>query len=253
MSSNKTTALVTGASAGIGTEFVRQLAERCDVIIATGRRQAQLEALAAELAGQVEMHTLAVDLTEREGLTRAIEMLRQKGPVDYLVNNAGFAHMGRFADVELSSQESMIALHIDATLALTRAALPFMREKGQGWIINLSSVASFVPMAAGAVYGASKEFLNHFSIALQKEEKAHGIKVQCLCPGYTYSEFHDREGLSGFERSMIPQELWQDAGEVVSASLAALADDAVVFIPGQHNLDMARDGVDGQLQRLGSS
>ena len=253
MSEGKTIALVTGASAGIGAEFCRQLAARCDVIIATGRRQERLQALADELAGQVEMHLLAVDLNTIEGRTRVIECLRQKGPVDYLINNAGLATVGSFAEVELESQQEMVDLHITATLALTRAALPFMIERGRGYIVNLSSTASFCGFATGMVYSASKAFLNVFSEGLQAEVAEHGIKVQSLCPGYTYSEFHDREGMtrSGFTREQIPQGLWMDAPEVVEMSLAALEGDEIVVVTGEHNRAIARDMVQGQLARLG--
>lgn len=251
--SSKTTALVTGASAGIGAEFCRQLAQRCDVIIATGRRLEKLDALAAELDGQCEVHTLAVDLTSREGMTRAIEMLRQKGPVDYLVNNAGFAAIGNFAETDLESQQQMVDLHITATLALTRAALPFMIEKSSGYVINLSSLASFRGFATGMTYNASKAFLNIFSEGLQQEVADQGIRVQSLCPGYTQSEFHDREGMTraGFTRDMIPADMWMQAADVVAASLAALADGPVILVPGEANAELARKTVQSQLEELG--
>ena len=126
------------------------MADRCDVIIATGRREAPLQALTQELAGQAELHPLVADLATREGRTRVIEALRQKGPVDYLVNNAGFSTLGAFADLDIDDQQAMVDVHITASLALARAAVPFMRQRGGGAIINVSSLASFgpVPMAA---------------------------------------------------------------------------------------------------------
>ena len=253
MSSRKTTALVTGASAGIGAEFCRQLAARCDVIIATGRRQERLNALAAGLEAAVEVHTLATDLTTREGITRAIEMLRQQGPVDYLVNNAGFAAIGDFGEDELQAQQAMVDLHVTATLALTRAALPFMRERGAGYIINLSSLASFAGYPGGFVYSASKAFLNIFSEGLQQEVADQGIRVQCLCPGYTNSEFHDRESMTraGFTRDKVPADVWMDAAEVVRLSLAALDDGPVIVVPGEHNLHTAQGLVRARLDSMG--
>jgi short-subunit dehydrogenase len=228
MSTSNTVALVTGASAGIGAEFCRQLAARCDVIIATGRRQDRLQELAEELSAQVEVHQLAADLTGREGLTRVIEMLRQKGPVDYLVNNAGFGVLGGFSAVELEPQQQMTSLHIDATMALCRAALPFMKEKGAGYIVNVSSMSAFHANPAAAVYGASKAFINHFSEALQMELKDSGVKVQSLCPGFTHSDFHQRETMTGFSTDRVPDEMWMEASEVVAISLAALAGDEVI-------------------------
>ncbi len=247
---HKTTALVTGASAGIGAEFCRQLAGRCQVIIATGRRLDRLEALAEELAGQAEVHPVAADLGSREGRTRVIEALRQKGPADYLVNNAGFSTLGPFDVLPLDDQQAMVDVHITATMALTRAALPFMRELGGGAIINVSSLASFGPVPMAAVYCASKGFLNLFSESLQKEVADAGIRVQSLCPGYTMSEFHDRDAMSAFDRQMVPAEEWMNAPEVVAASLAALEGGPVVLVPGEGNRESARKGVARALSKL---
>jgi short-subunit dehydrogenase len=250
MSGTKTTALVTGASAGIGAEFCRQLASRCDVIIATGRREDSLQALADELAGQVEVHVLVADLDSREGLTRVIECLRQKGPVDYLVNNAGFGALGRFADVELEPQRQMVSVHIDATMALCRAAIPFMKEKGEGYITNVSSLSAFGAFDAVAVYGASKAFLNHFSEALQLELRENGIKVQSLCPGYTRSEFHARDSMTGYEAANVPEEMWMEASEVVAQSLDALQGERVIVVTGEQNQAIAQQLAQAQVDRL---
>jgi short-subunit dehydrogenase len=252
MSEKKTTALVTGASAGIGAEFCRQLATRCDVIIATGRREEPLRALADELAGSAEVHVLVADIASREGLTRIIECLRQKGPVDYLINNAGFGAIGPFGEVELEPQQQMVAIHIDATLALCRAAIPFMRERGGGYIVNVSSLSAFSANPAAAVYGASKVFLNHYSEALQLELADAGIKVQSLCPGYTRSEFHDRATMAGFDRAMIPENMWMEARELVEISLAGLDSGPVVLVAGEINQELARKGLQAQLDRLSS-
>ena len=251
MPDKKITALVTGASAGIGAEGCRQLASPCDVIIATGRREDSLQALAEELADQAEVHVLVADLTQREGLTRVIESLRQQGPVDYLVNNAGFGALGMFADVELEPQQQMVSVHIDATLALCRAAIPFMRDRGAGYIINVSSLSAFGPTAAVAVYGASKAFLNHFSEALQLELAESGIKVQSLCPGYTRSEFHGRDSMAGFDVAHVPEDVWMEAREVVALSLAALEGGQVVVVAGAANKVIARQNAQAQLDRLG--
>ena len=244
-------ALVTGASAGIGAEFCRQLAQRCDVIIASGRRRNRLEALAAELSAEVEVHLVEADLGTREGRGRVIEALRQQGPVDYLVNNAGFSTLGAFADLDIDSQQAMVDVHITATMALTRAALPFMRERGGGAIVNVSSLASFGPVPMAAVYCASKGFLNLFSESLHKELAGEGIRVQSLCPGYTRSEFHDRDAMASFDRELVPESEWMEAAEVVAASLAALDGGPVVFVPGQGNIDNARKGLKRALARLG--
>jgi short-subunit dehydrogenase len=248
--SEQTTALVTGASAGIGAEFCRQLADRCGRIIATGRREAQLRQLAGELEDRCEVFPVAADLATVEGRIRVIESLRQQGPVDYLVNNAGFSTLGNFDSLDLDAQQDMVRVHIDATLALCRAAIPFMKQRGGGSIINVSSTASFMPMPAVAVYVASKAFLNYFSTSLQAELEEHGIRVQSLCPGFTVTEFHDRDSMAGFDRGWVPDDQWMEAAEVVSASLAALECGPVIVVPGKGNLAGVRKAVQGTLDSL---
>ncbi len=252
MADTRTTALVTGASAGIGAEFCRQLADRCEVIIATGRRRDALEKLADELAGRAEVHCVVADLGTREGRTRVIEALRQQGPVDYLVNNAGFSTLGAFDSLDIDAQQAMVDVHVTATLALTRAAIPFMREReGDRAIINVSSLASFGPVPGAAVYAATKSFLNVFSESLAKELADSGIRVQSLCPGYTRSEFHDRDDMAAFDRAMVPAEEWMDAAAVVSESLSALDGGPVVLVPGEVNIESARKGIQRALNKLG--
>jgi len=250
MPQHKTTALVTGASAGLGAEFCRQLAGRCQVIIAVARRRERLEALAEELAGQVEVHCLEADLLTVEGVTATMEALRQRGPVDYLVNNAGFAPYGHFADLPLERQRAMLNLHVDAPMTLCRAAVPFMRELGGGYIINVSSLGALVPSKGVAVYGATKAFLNYFSQALQQELQGTGIRVQALCPGYTRTEFHDAMRAQGFDRERIPPGMWMEARDVVAASLDGLASDQVLLVPGEGSAALARAALESQVSAL---
>lgn len=250
MSEHKITALVTGASAGLGTEFCRQLAARCDVIIAVARRKERLETLANALAPEVEMHCLQADLGSIEGLTRTLEAIRQQGPVDYLVNNAGFGALGRVEQSPIESQRAMVNLHVDASITLCRAAIPFMLERGRGTIINVSSLGSLIGGKGMAVYGASKAFLNYYSQALQADLAGSGIEVQALCPGYTYTEFHDQLVEEGFDRTRIPEHRWMTAEAVVTASLAALGTGAVLVVPGEENRTIARAGLQQQLDAL---
>ena len=248
MSEHKTTALVTGASAGLGAEFCRQLAQRCDVIIAVARRGERLSALAGELAGSVEMHVLEADLGTIEGVAKTMEVIRQKGPVDYLVNNAGFSTFGHFTELPIDSQRDMVSLHIDTSITLCRAVIPFMRESGGGYIVNVSSLGAFLPGKGLAVYGATKAFLNYYSQALQAELAGTGVAVQALCPGYIRTEFHDE--MAGFDRDRIPDELWMNADEVVAASLAALGNGQVLVVPGEGIQGVARMGLQQQLDGL---
>jgi short-subunit dehydrogenase len=250
MSAHKVTALVTGASAGLGREFCRQLASRCDIIIAVARREDRLVALAMELAGTAEVQCLEADLGSVEGVAKTMEAIRQQGPVDYLVNNAGFSTFGNFADLPIEGQRAMVNLHIDASITLCRAVIPFMRERGRGVVINVSSLGSFVPGKGMAVYGATKAFLNYYSLALQAELVGTGIEVQALCPGFTRTEFHDPMAENGFDRTRVPEQMWMAADTVVAASLAALGSEQVLVVPGEDNPGFARMGLQQQLDAL---
>ncbi|MFT4826486.1 MAG: short-subunit dehydrogenase [Halioglobus sp.] len=250
MSGHKKTALVTGASAGLGAEFCRQLAKKCDVIIAVARRADRLDELKKELSGSAELHAIEADLSSIEGVTRTIESMRQQGPVDYLVNNAGFSTYGMFEDQLIDGQHDMVSLHINATMSLCSAAIPFMRELNGGHIINVSSLGAFLPSQGLTVYGATKAFLNYYSQSLQLELVDSGIAVQALCPGYTHTEFHSTTELSQFDTNDIPEDYWMDASSVVSISLAALGDGNVIVVPGRTNLKLAKKGAQGQYELL---
>jgi uncharacterized protein len=246
----KVTALVTGASAGLGAEFCRQLAARCDVIIAVGRRRERLEALASELADSVEVCCLDADLGSIEGVTRTLEAIRQQGPLQFLVNNAGFGAAGKFVQSSIEGQRAMVSLHIDASITLCRGAIPFMQEQGHGTIINVSSLGALMPGKGMAVYGATKAFLNYFSSALQDELAGTGIEVQALCPGFIRTEFHDPMVAKGFDRARIPEQMWMTPEAVVAASLDALGKGKVLVVPGANNLNFALSGLQQQLAAL---
>ncbi len=242
MPDNSDIALITGASSGIGAEFARQLAPRCKRMVLVGRRAEQLAAVAAELASDsLRVDCITADLATPLGVTEVLEAIRQRGPVTILVNNAGFATNGNFAELSMAEQQPMVDLHITATLALSRAAIPFMAAAGGGAIINVSSLGSLLPMAKIAVYCASKAFLNSFSEALQQEVVKQNIRVQCLLPGYTHTDFHDRESMGQFRKDKVPAEMWMDTADVVAESLAALADPGapVQVIPGESNRALA--------------
>jgi short-subunit dehydrogenase len=172
------------------------------------------------------------------------------GPVDYLVNNAGFSMFGQFPDLGIERQRAMLSLHADASITLCRAAIPYMRERGRGHIINVSSVGAFLPSRGIAVYGATKAFLNFFSLALQDELAGTGIEVQALCPGYIHTEFHEEFETQGFDKSRTPAALWMEADAVVAASLAALGSGRVLVVPGEATLALARVGVQRLLDAL---
>ncbi|MCS7056769.1 MAG: SDR family oxidoreductase [Thermoflexales bacterium] len=234
-------ALITGASAGIGAAFARRLARAGYDLILLARRKDRLDALAAELQRQhaVTVHSLVADLANSDDVERAagiVVEMGEAGRLDLLINNAGFGTVGAYADLPLQSQLDMLSVHVAATMRLTRAALPSMLRQRRGGIINVASTAGWYPLAGNATYSATKRYLINFSESLQAELEGTGVCVQALCPGFTYSEFHDREPYraSGFRRERLPAFVWQTAEEVVEASLNALGRE-VVCIPGLHN------------------
>ncbi len=226
-------ALVTGASSGIGAEFARQLAARRYDLILVARRKERLEKLAAELAAAhgVRAEALAADLTEDADLKTVEERVMRDGGIDLLVNNAGFGVLGRFWQTGIEAQDSLHRLHILATMRLTHAALAAMTARDSGAVINVSSVAGFVPAATGSTYGSTKAWINAFTEGLYLELKSRrsAVKVQALCPGFTYSEFHD---VAGMDRRAIPGPMWMRAEDVVAASLKGLDRGKLFVVPG---------------------
>jgi uncharacterized protein len=227
-------ALVTGASAGIGREFSRRLAERGHDLLLVARDEARLEALAAELRAVhgVSVEVLAADLTRDEAVARVIGRVEATPPT-LLVNNAGFGTMGPLRGTDPAAQERMVRLHVLAPMRLTRALLPGLLAAGRGGVINVSSVAGFLFSPGSVNYCATKAYLITFSEGLSAELAGTGIRVQALCPGFTRSEFHERMGSDEGRRR--PRFLWLSAEAVVAASLAQLERGGpVVCIPGLH-------------------
>ncbi len=191
------TALVTGASSGIGAEFARVLARKgCDLIL-IARRQDKLRALADELSAQhkVKAHVIVQDLTD-EWSARAVqaEIEQRELRVDILINNAGFASQGDFETLDAERLHAEVMLNVMAVVDLTRAFLPAMIERKSGVVVNVASTAAFFPLATQAVYGATKAFVLSWSEALWAENRARGIKVLALCPCATDTEFFARVG-----------------------------------------------------------
>jgi len=223
------TALVTGASSGIGERLARRLAaDGCDLVI-LARRTGRLEALAAELRGahRVGVEVLTADLTSPAGLAAAEARLSDPGrPVELLVNNAGFGSSGLFADLPASRAEDQVRLNVMAVVQLTHAALPGMLRCGHGGVLNVSSVAGFVPSPGAATYGATKAFVTSFSESLAAEVKGRGVHVTALCPGFTRTDGRGRSGIG-------PAALaWLDADQVARAGLDAVAAGRVLAVPG---------------------
>ncbi len=237
----QSSALITGASSGIGAVFAKKLAERRYNLLLVARREKRLAALAAELEQDypITAEILVADLTVPEELASVEKQVAQLEKLLLLVNNAGFGTTGKFATIDVGKQVDMIYVHLVASVRLSRAALPGMIARAQGAIINVSSLAGFIPMPDNVTYCATKAYLNSFSQSLQIELAGTGVQVQALCPGFTYTEFHDTPEYKGYDRSRIPKLLWMSAEEVVESSLRALKHGKVIHIPGWQNRFLA--------------
>jgi short-subunit dehydrogenase len=222
--------LITGASAGLGAEFARQCAKRGEALALVARRRDRLEALKAELGGDV--HIFAADLSLPGAADSLIAEVEAEGlSVATLINNAGFGLAGRFADRPLERQREMIDLNVRTLTELCHLVLPAMRAAGKGAILNVASTAAFQPGPNMAVYYATKAYVLSFTEALHHEMKGAGIKVSALCPGPTHSEFSDVADSHSptLERMKMP------AAPVVEAGLAGLDRNKAVVIPGFKN------------------
>jgi len=226
----KKVALVTGASAGLGVDFARQLSKRGHRLALVARRKERLEELARELGNA---RAVAIDLSKKDAAAKLLADLESNGEtVDLLVNNAGFGLIGRFAELDAKRERQMIDLNVGALTELCRAVAPGMIARKSGGIINVASTAAFQAGPKMAVYFATKAFVLSLTEALHEELKPHGIKVSCLCPGPTRTEFGEVAGFGGngmFDRVAM------ESPEVVTAGLEGLDSNKAVVIPGLVN------------------
>ncbi|KGN34195.1 short-chain dehydrogenase [Knoellia sinensis KCTC 19936] len=224
------TALVTGATAGIGREFAVQLAARGDDLVLVARDLPRLEALAVELSAThgVDVEVLSADLTKREDIGRVAERVSSvDAPIDVLVNNAGYSLKKSFLDNEVGDEEALFEVLSRAVLVLSHAAGNAMRSRGRGAIINVSSVASLL---ASGTYSANKSFVTVFTEGLAAELAGTGVTVTALLPGFTRTEFHERADL---DMSGLPDFAWLDATRLVRDALADVGKGKVVSVPGR--------------------
>ena len=228
-------ALVTGASAGLGEEFARQLSAQGKRLVLVARRKERLDALAAELGNT---RVVAADLSQPGAPAGLMaDIANHDETVELLVNNSGFGLAGRFAELDEARQREMINLNCGALTELAHAVLPGMIDRNSGGILNVASTAAFQPGPGMTVYFASKAFVLSFSEALHDEVKRHGVRVSCLCPGPTRTEFRS---VSGFDPKGRLGKISADSQSVVRAGLRGLEHNRAVVVPGVANKIIAQ-------------
>ncbi|MET9383708.1 SDR family oxidoreductase [Streptomyces sp. NPDC002928] len=223
-----TTALITGSTAGIGAAFARRLAADGHNLVLVARDTKRLREQATELHDRhgIEAEVLTADLATDDGIDAVAGRLGdRRDPVDLLINNAGFGNKGRFLDVSMTDELKMLKVHCETVLRLTAAATEGMRERGRGGVVNVASVAAFVPRGT---YGASKAWVVQFTQGAARDLAGSGVRLMALCPGFVRTEFHDRAGMG---TDNIPGWMWLDADKLVAAALNDLARGKSLSVP----------------------
>ena len=230
-------ALVTGASAGIGAAFARELAARGHALVLTARRLDRLESLAAELRAQhgIAVECIACDLADATAPAFLFDEIQRRGiAIDLLINNAGYGVTGSLVSHPWQTHEDFIRVMVAAPTELCYRFVPAMRERGYGRIVNVGSLAGLTPAPGGhTLYAASKAYLIKFSQALALENRRYGIHVCALCPGFVRSEFHDVNGARSTV-SKMPDWIWLDSARVVREGLDAVERGTIVRVSGWH-------------------
>ncbi|MBS0487819.1 MAG: SDR family oxidoreductase [Proteobacteria bacterium] len=231
-------ALVTGASAGIGAAFARELAARGASLVLTARRAERLESLAAELREKhgTRCECIAADLADPAGVEKlCVEIVHRGIAIDILVNNAGYGVSGNFLAPSWQTHADFFRVLMIVPCELAYKLLPGMQQRGYGRILNIASLAGHIPGSAGhTLYGASKAFLIKFSQSLALENTSTGVNVCAVCPGFTYSEFHDVTGTRGIV-SKMPKWMWMGADEVARIGVDAAERGEIVCVTGRVN------------------
>ncbi|MGY2744093.1 SDR family NAD(P)-dependent oxidoreductase [Pseudarthrobacter sp. O4] len=223
-----TTALITGATAGIGAEFARQLAEQGHHVVLVARDAARLQAKAEDLERRysVRAEVISADLADDAGVATVVARLSDPSrPVEILVNNAGIGLLRSFAENDIAEERRHLKLHVETAMELSHAALQGMLERGSGRIINVASVAAFLPRGT---YSAAKAWLLSFSRGANLAYAKRGVNVTAVCPGFTHTEFHDRMGM---DKAVAPRWMWLQAERVVREGLADNGKGKAVSIP----------------------
>jgi uncharacterized protein len=237
--SDTTTALVTGASSGIGVELARRLAERRHGVTLVARRDDRLKRLCDELSTthHVRTEAIAADLTDPSARERLVELVAERGlEVTTLVNNAGFSTTGPVKRADRSRELAMVRTDVEAVVDLCTLFVPRMVERRSGAVLNVASTAAFQPLPGQAAYGASKAFVLSYTQALRGELRGSGITVTALCPGPVKTEFETVAGFAeGEAEGGLPNIMWESAQEVARAAIDGLDRGKSVVVPGVAN------------------
>jgi hypothetical protein len=239
------TALVTGASSGIGAAIARELASRGHALTLVARREERLRTLATELAADhgVQAEVIACDLGEDAERDRLATELRNRGRlVELLVNNAGFGHQADFARSPHERMVEMVRINVEAVVDLTSRFLTGMVDRGRGSVINIASTAAFQPLPGSAVYAASKSFVLSFSEAIRTELRGSGVSVTAVCPGPVRTEFMDVAGFEEGVQETTPSIVWMSPEEVARHAVEGVVHDRRVVVPGALNRATALAG-----------
>ena len=227
------TALITGATSGIGEAFARKFASEGYNLIITGRREEKLNLLATKLKNEfhVNVDTIIIELSDLEKVDMMIERIKDKF-ISVLVNNAGFGTKDLFINEDFEVQQQMVNVHVLCSMKLIYALLPRMVENDNGLIINLSSQSAFLPIKRNATYSGTKAFLKVFSEVIHLETMNTNVKIQVLCPGFVRSDFHEKMGSTRSKKNKGIFVRWMTPEQVVNISLRDIKKDKLVCKPG---------------------
>jgi uncharacterized protein len=233
-------ALITGASSGIGEAIAREYSQRGKPLMLTARRTDRLQALAVELSKNADCKIFAVDLADKNAPAAIFAHTQSLNiEIDTLVNNAGYGVPGRYMSSAWKTHADFLQVMIHAVGELTHLYLPAMESAQHGRILNVASLAGLVPSAAGhTMYGATKSWLIRFSECLALESKSSGVNVTALCPGFTYTEFHDVNGMRS-NVSKLPKFLWLSSEQVAKLGVNAVENGKVKVVTGRSNRAIA--------------
>jgi uncharacterized protein len=245
------TALVTGASSGIGEAYARLLARQGFDLWVVARRKDRLEALCQKLSSQfgVGARASVCDLSDRSQVVGLCADIARETELEVLVHNAGFGVHGEVGEADVSKLQAMVDVHVSSTVALCSAAVPRLKVRGKGAIVVVSSIAGWLTGSGSATYCATKAFETSFAKSLAKELGPHGVRVQALCPGYTRTEFHDTPEYAHWKRESVPKALWSTPMEVVVQSWTRLGQ-GDTCVPGRLNRLVVAVGRNGMVSRL---